>query len=202
MIDLKSQIVICEDLEKIKDFLSNTLSKENLVIIENEELKVEDAKEAIRQAYISSEKEKYIVLIAKKFNIYSQNALLKIIEEPPKNVNFIIVTNSKSSLLPTIKSRLPSVNISKKELKDIDIDIKSIDLNFIYDFLQKNRKIEKNEAKILIENLLTKAIEEGYELREDEIDFFADSIRLLELNANAINILTTIFLMILDIKKR
>jgi len=167
-----------------------------------QDLKVEDAKEAIRQAYISSEKEKYIVLIAKKFNIYSQNALLKIIEEPPKNVNFIIVTNSKSSLLPTIKSRLPSVNISKKELKDIDIDIKSIDLNFIYDFLQKNRKIEKNEAKILIENLLTKAIEEGYELREDEIDFFADSIRLLELNANAINILTTIFLMILDIKKR
>lgn len=40
-----------------------------------------------------------------KFNIQSQNALLKILEEPPSGVTFILSASSKSAVLPTILSR-------------------------------------------------------------------------------------------------
>jgi hypothetical protein len=45
-------------------------------------------------------------------NSASANALLKIIEEPPKHVLIFICANSANSLLPTIQSRLFAVNLS------------------------------------------------------------------------------------------
>ncbi|WP_281950636.1 DNA polymerase III subunit delta' [Nitrosophilus kaiyonis] len=202
MIELKSQIVISDDFEEIKEYLKERINPQYLHIIENDEFKVEDSKEAVKEAYLASENEKFIALIANRFNIYSQNALLKILEEPPKNINFIIVTKSKSALLPTIRSRLPVTNIKKNISKEIDIDIKNIDLKYVYDFLQKNRKLEKTEAKNIIENLLKKAIEADLKLKESEIDQFSNSIKLIELNSNISNVLTTLFLIILDAKRR
>ena len=200
MIDLKNQIVITDDFEEIKEYLKENVKPEFLHIIESDEFKVEDAKEAIKEAYIASEKEKYIILIANRYNIYSQNTLLKILEEPPKNIVFMIISKSKSALLPTIRSRLPIVKIPKKERKITDIDLKNFDLSFIYTFLHENQKISRDEAKTLIEDLLKEAVKEGIKLNEDEIEFFSKAIKLLELNANPINILTTVFLTILEVK--
>jgi DNA polymerase-3 subunit delta' len=45
----------------------------------------------------------------------AQNALLKILEEPPKDTVFIVVTNDDASLLPTIHSRCTIINISKPD---------------------------------------------------------------------------------------
>lgn len=46
-----------------------------------------------------------VYFIFDKMTVEAQNALLKILEEPPKNVQFVICTESSSSLLQTVLSR-------------------------------------------------------------------------------------------------
>ena len=45
------------------------------------------------------------------FNKSSLNALLKIIEEPNKNIHFILINNKSNSLLETIRSRSLEIKI-------------------------------------------------------------------------------------------
>ena len=51
----------------------------------------------------------------------SANALLKILEEPPKNTIFILVTDKKSALLPTIMSRCQEIAFPILDLDTIRI---------------------------------------------------------------------------------
>jgi hypothetical protein len=54
--------------------------------------------------------EKKIGLISfHTITVPAQNALLKIIEEPPTHVQFILITSNKENLLPTLLSRLNHV---------------------------------------------------------------------------------------------
>ena len=50
----------------------------------------------------------FIVTEAEKLNEKCQNTMLKTLEEPPKNVLFILVSSNTANLLPTIKSRAVS----------------------------------------------------------------------------------------------
>ncbi|HIE35323.1 MAG TPA: DNA polymerase III subunit delta', partial [Campylobacterales bacterium] len=171
-----------------------------LYVIEQEEFKIEDAKEAIKEAYIASNKKKFILLVAKKYNVYSQNGLLKVLEEPPLHIVFIILTDSKSSLLPTVRSRLPITVIKDENKDEFSLDIKRVDLEFLYNFLQKD--ITKDEAKDVIKALLKGVYNSNIWLKEEELEQFSTAMRLLELNSNVKNILTTLFLIILEAKKR
>jgi len=68
-------------------------------------------------------------------NIQAANKLLKLIEEPPENTYFIFVSNNQSKILPTISSRLQTINVPR--LKDENIS----------DFLEKKFQIEPSTAK-------------------------------------------------------
>ncbi len=48
----------------------------------------------------------FLLLNCDKMQIPAQNALLKILEEPPENVQFIMTVRSASAMLPTIRSRV------------------------------------------------------------------------------------------------
>lgn len=50
-------------------------------------------------------KKVYLILNCDKMMIQAQNAFLKVLEEPPKNVVFILTCNSAASLLETVRSR-------------------------------------------------------------------------------------------------
>lgn len=200
MIELKSQIVVTKDFKKIKEYFKKKIDPQFLYVIEQEEFKIEDAKEAIKEAYIASNKKKFILLVAKKYNVYSQNGLLKILEEPPLHIVFIILTDSKSSLLPTVRSRLPITVIKDDNKEEFSLDIKRVDLEFLYNFLQKD--ITKDEAKDVIKALLKGVYNSNIWLKEEELEQFSTAMRLLELNSNVKNILTTLFLIILEAKKR
>ena len=52
-----------------------------------------------------------IILEAQNLNTESQNALLKILEEPGKNNYIILATNKTKSILPTIISRCQTIKI-------------------------------------------------------------------------------------------
>jgi DNA polymerase-3 subunit delta' len=170
---------------------------------EKEEFLLIQANQAIKEAYIASSEKKYIFLCGSTFRKEAQNSLLKILEEPPKNVVFIIITNSKSSLLPTIYSRLPYKYLKKSVLKNESIlDINKLDLKDIYNFLKDNQKISKQEAKEIVESILMKVNNQKIKLSHKELDFFSKSIKLLELNSRPINVLTTLLLSLANQKNK
>ncbi len=57
----------------------------------------------------------YIISSADSMNENAQNALLKILEEPPENVFFILTCSSADTLLDTIISRVESYNLNDTE---------------------------------------------------------------------------------------
>lgn len=54
----------------------------------------------------------YIIKQADTLQDYAQNALLKILEEPPKYVTFILLVSSKATLLETVLSRVSVISLS------------------------------------------------------------------------------------------
>lgn len=208
MIDKKiesSHILIVSDIDEALTSLVHYYPKHTLRIIRNEEkddFLLAQANSAIKEAYISSNENKYIILCGKTFRNEAQNSLLKVLEEPPSNIVFIIITNSKSSILPTIFSRIPHEFFKNTLPKvEINIDINNLDLKEVYNFLKENQRISKIDAKKIVESILFKVNSQKIKLTEEELDIFSKSIKLLELNSRPINILTTLFLTLLNREK-
>ena len=166
---------------------------------EKDEFQIEQANKTLKEAYIASNETKYLFLCGTTFRVEAQNALLKILEEPPKNIVFILLVSSKNSLLPTIYSRLPYKNLKKVvEKDDIELNIKKLDLKDIYTFIKNNQKITKDEAINIVETILIKANKENVKLNQKELDIFFKSIKLLELNSKPTTVLTYLLLSILE----
>lgn len=166
---------------------------------EKDEFQIEQANKTLKEAYIASNETKYLFLCGATFRVEAQNALLKILEEPPKNIVFILLVSSKNSLLPTIYSRLPYKNLKKVvEKDDIELNIKKLDLKDIYTFIKNNQKITKDEAINIVETILIKANKENVKLNQKELDVFFKSIKLLELNSKPTTVLTYLLLSILE----
>ena len=201
-----STILIVNDVDSTLAELLPNYPIHSTRIIKNEEKEeflLVQATQAIKEAYIATSEKKYIFLCGSTFRKEAQNSLLKILEEPPKNVVFIIITNSKSSLLPTIYSRLPYKYLKKSILRNESIlDINKLDLKDIYNFLKENQKISKQEGKDIVESILIKVNNQRIKLSHKELDFFSKSIKLLELNSRPINVLTTLLLSLANQKNK
>jgi DNA polymerase-3 subunit delta' len=203
--NLDSQIIITQDSSQFIDELMGYKEQYRIVIIK-EDLKafsVDDAKEAIRQAHISSEKPTIIILVAKSFSTIVQNKLLKIIEEPPINTSFILICNTKSTILPTIRSRLPIYNKTTQTNNDIVTpDINSLNLKTIYEFIQQHKRTDSKEIKLIIERLLKDALKSNkYQLDEETLQLFHNSILALDIGSPSSFVLTTILMKLNSIKK-
>ncbi len=198
-----SSIFIVNDVDTYCDDLYKTFPLHSARIIKNAEnsnifLK-DEAKLVMKEAYISVSTTKYIILCASRFSVIAQNMLLKILEEPPKNIIFILITSSKNSVLPTILSRLSYKYIKvKKELETCTLDIKNINLKDVYAFLQENQRISKDELKNLIESMIYKIKNENIKLNEKKLNSFTTSMRLCDLNSRPSTILSTLLLNLMD----
>ena len=201
-----SCILIVNDVELTLSELIPKYPLHSTRIIKNEEkdeFQITQATLAIKEAYIASNDIKYIFLCGATFRKEAQNSLLKALEEPPRNVIFIIITNSKTSMLPTIYSRLPYKYLKKSLLKNESLlNINKLDLKDIYNFLKENQKISKNEAKDIVESILLKVNNQKIKLSHRELDFFSKSMKLLELNSRPINVLTTLLLFLANQKNK
>ena len=200
-----SSILVVNDIESTLNELIPQYPLHSTRIIKNEEkdeFQIAQATQAIKEAYIASNDKKYIFLCGSTFRKEAQNSLLKVLEEPPRNVIFIIITNSKTSILPTIYSRIPYKNLRKSVLKtESSLNLEKLDLKDIYTFLKDNQKISKQEAKDIVESILIKVNSQKIKLSQKELDFFTKAIKLLELNSRPINVLTTLLLSISNQKK-
>ncbi len=98
----------------------------------------------------------------------AQNALLKVLEEPPDHTIIILSTNNKETLLPTIQSRCKIITLPEEEKKLMSEEITEFNniLNELENFgvgasLTRAEKLAKNkeEAIELLENLILVARE-------------------------------------------
>jgi len=202
--NLSSYILVCKSLQKAYDTLLEQYCDENCKFFtkhgekNSEDFLLEDAKNVVKEAYIAEKKKKIIILIAKNYNIYAQNSLLKILEEPPRNIIFILVSETKNVFLPTIRSRLLVKELKYEEEKiEIDLDLRRLELSDIYDFVQKNSRIKKNELKDLIQNIVSDAIlKYKLDFKTKELEHFEKLLQLSDLNSRATNILTSLLLTI------
>jgi len=201
-----STILIVNNIDETLQSLIVTLPSHSYRVIRNEEkddFLTAQAQQTIKEAYIASNETKYIILCGNSFRIEAQNSLLKVLEEPPKNIVFVIITTSKSNILPTILSRMPHKYLKKRiDRIDIDFDFFRMDLKNLYQFLKENQKIGKKEAKAIIESILFKINSQKIKLTQKELDAFSNAIKLLELNSRPIHILTTLLLTIIHRKHR
>lgn len=55
-----------------------------------------------------------------KLTVEAQNALLKLLEEPPKGTVIILTANHSQLLLPTIRSRVQTINLTKPDKDEIN----------------------------------------------------------------------------------
>ena len=201
---IRSHILITDEVEEACETLRERLRGERVVPILREDFLIEDAKAAIAEAYISEASTKYIVMGAKSFNTVSQNALLKVLEEPPRNIEFILIAPSKSAFLPTIRSRLP---IRKKqrarEAMAVEIRLASLDLATLFGFVKAHERATKHEAKALVEGLFHQAtVREGLALNAKQLDAFEKAFRLIELNSRFQSVLVMLLMTFLPEVRR
>ena len=80
-----------------------------------QELKVEPVREQIVDHVFQSPLQGnglvFVIPDAQRLNPSAANALLKVMEEPPAGVHFILTASNSQSLLPTIRSRAPMLRL-------------------------------------------------------------------------------------------
>ncbi|EOE7386232.1 DNA polymerase III subunit delta' [Campylobacter jejuni] len=190
-----SKIIISEDFLGIKEEMINNFGIKKLrFFIPQNEFLLDDARAVEKESYIAETEEKILVLMADSYRIEAQNFLLKLLEEPPKNIKFLIVVPSKNLLLPTIKSRLICEKRNKIKAKNtLNLELNKMDLKTLFEFLQENENLDKAE---LMEKIALIA-EESVKFKDfnaDELEFFYESYELAKLNSKSSLILATLLL--------
>ena len=110
---------VCESCKKV-----DLLSHSDLIIYpkNHKGILVDDIKNLIENVYLSpieSDKKVFVLNNFSLATIQSQNKLLKILEEPPKNVYIILGVTNESKVLPTIFSRCKKIRLNKLDDNDI-----------------------------------------------------------------------------------
>lgn len=115
---------VCEACRKISESISP-----DVIVIEREGDKKTLGVDAVRrikdEAYVipnDLDKKIFIINEAERLTSQAQNALLKLFEEGPSNVYFILLTSSPSKLLPTVRSRAPEIKtevFTEKRLSEL-----------------------------------------------------------------------------------
>lgn len=141
----------CEIFENSPDYIY--LSDEEGVIKVGE---IRKLSENIILKPVKSAKRVFIINNADTMNEAAQNALLKILEEPPSYATIILVLTNKERILRTIKSRCTEINflpLTEQEMHEYYKD-KNIDEN-LYKYARGSiGKLEKIKTLNYIENVL------------------------------------------------
>lgn len=200
----RSHIILAEEVEERFEAFKKEVHPSRVVGFIRDDFLIEDAKSVIAEAYISEQETKYIVLGAKQFNIYSQNALLKLLEEPPPGIVLVIIAPGKSVLLPTVRSRLPiRSELEAEGVTGVDLRLGTLDLAALYEFVTSLGRMDRHESKTLIERLFYQAgVIENLPLTRMQLEAFERAFRLVELNARLQYVLLGLLMTFLPEQRR
>jgi hypothetical protein len=119
----------------LKEYLDSQKIEKIAIQTEDKNFKIDTARFLVSLSQKKSEKRIVLFDNVHKFQIYSQNTLLKTLEETPSKTIFILVSHQENKILPTIRSRSMKVKFGlvKKEetekfLKEKGFNKKDIDL--------------------------------------------------------------------------
>jgi DNA polymerase-3 subunit delta' len=204
--NLNSQVIVTSNIEETLTQLEALRTHERIVKIVEEEraFSVDDAKQVIAKAYMASEEMTVILLAAKIFSPIVQNKLLKIIEEPPKNKAFILLTQSKATILDTIKSRLPITVLSEKNTEeDLGLEVEALSLQSVYEFTQTHKRTNAKEMRIVVERIAKEAMfSQKFDLDERTLLLFSECYEALDMGSPPQFVLNALLLKLLARKKR
>ncbi|NPA50940.1 MAG: hypothetical protein GXO02_04855 [Epsilonproteobacteria bacterium] len=206
MDEIISEVIIAqkEDFEEVIEELNSKKRENERFEIYNrfdENFKVEELNEIFHKAYLTSSERVIFIIASKLFSAVVQNKMLKILEEPPSNKVFILVTSSKSSILPTIRSRLPIRNYKKRDsLKlesSIEADLDNLTLKDIFEIVKRRDRITKEDIIPFLEDSLIKLAQKG-RVDSSILDFFQKSREALEYGATPKFILESLLIKLLS----
>ena len=80
--------------------------------------RVREVRAAVRATGLSAEGRVALIEDAQKMQAAAANALLKVLEEPPTGVLFLLTTDSEAAILPTIRSRCAAYTLAPLERQD------------------------------------------------------------------------------------
>jgi len=193
MLPPRSQIILTDRFDETVEALAQAWPDTRFVRIGAEEFLVAHAEEAIRRAYLTDTGEKALVLSAERFTPIAQNKLLKILEEPPARTHFVLLTPSKASLLPTVRSRLPIVERSVQKKRDDEAVLLDLDSQRLFALLQTYRRADAATAKTALEAWGKEALESGrFRVDGALLESFQKGIRLLDMGSPPSFVLTWI----------
>lgn len=133
-------------------------------------IQVEDIKTIVEQSFVSSVeggKKVFVIHQGDKMNTQAQNKLLKILEEPPKDVVIIIGVANLNTILATVKSRVKKIYLDLFDSDKIYEEIKG--------FSEDNEKAKI--ASICSEGMVGKAEQLLYD--DKYLALFDKTIKLL-----------------------
>lgn len=120
-----------ETVLQVKKFLQEagmeTDANPDMYVREYLNFKIDDARELRDRAQtraLNSERRVFIV-VAPTMTVDAQNALLKVLEEPPAEALFFFIVPSPSTLLATLRSRIHILSFEKKKQSAGRVDVGS-----------------------------------------------------------------------------
>lgn len=195
---IKGHIVISNDIESEASRLEEELKPFRVVkfLAVDESFKIEHAKAVLAESYISESQTKYIIIGASDLTDVAQNSLLKLLEEPPRNIEFILISPTKSNLLPTVRSRLPILKVSNEhERVELELNLSRVDYKELFSFLKEHSRVKKEEAKALVEALFYRAtVVDMLILTPKQLENFDKAYRLLALNSRPQSVLAMLLM--------
>ena len=113
---------VCESCRKIDSMSAQDVSYYDIPE-DKSEITVDTVREIRENSClipIEGEYKFFIIDNAQAMNVNAQNAFLKILEEPPQYVYFILLCTNSSILLPTVRSRAPVFRMQSIDIGIID----------------------------------------------------------------------------------
>ncbi len=167
----------------------------------DQKLLVSDSEEIVTEAYVKPVSLPYKIFILNNFDVSTteaQNKLLKVLEEPPKNVFFLLSAKSEEKVLPTIKSRCKKVKINPLGEDEISKISQNTLANILgRGYVGKTLALAKNDE---LSSIVSFAVSLVTELKNSK-QVLKFSKRFLELKENVDLILEVVSLCLEDLLK-
>ena len=144
----KSKTFETDEYNQWKEFLSNKMYNPFLKkdLSNSNNIPVEAINHLKKKIYLKTNDRKIVLIFNSEALSYgsgeSANMLLKVLEEPPRNTTFILVTDYIDKVMPTIKSRCQSVYVPR------------ITNEIIEQFFAKNNILSSNFISFITDNNL------------------------------------------------
>ncbi len=161
LVEGERSILLPEILEYLYEEKLTAVNSPDLHVLEFDSFGIDDAHELRREQQMRGAEgnKKFFIVVFNTMTHEAQNALLKTLEEPTEDTHFILLTRTKETLIPTVRSRVQLVGQKGKvKASNIGKDFLRMDLPERLLEIEKYTKVkadQKSEAKDLARDFLS-----------------------------------------------